>query len=241
MPKFTTKLLERSLAAEGTMSFFFERPANFNFTAGQFFTVILPNPPHTDEKGNRRTFTIASPPQETARLQVTTRMTGSALKRSLAEVPLGTPIDLLGPSGNFTLHAEATIPAVFIAGGIGITPFRSMLLDAAARNLSHPITLIYSNRNLEGSAFHEELQQLATAHKNFNYVPTLTQADKSSRPWNGERRYVTAEFLRDRVGDPGKPIFYLVGPPGLVTALTKTVAEAGVDAARVRSEEFDGY
>jgi len=241
MPKFTTKLLEHSFAAEGTMSFFFERPANFNFMAGQFFTVILPNPPHTDEKGNRRTFTIASSPQETAHLQMTTRMTGSALKRSLAEIALGAPVDLLGPSGNFTLHADATIPAVFIAGGIGITPFRSMVRDAAARNLSHQITLIYSNRNLEGLAFHDELQQLAATHKNFNYVPTLTQADKSPRPWNGERRYVNADFLRDHVGDLGKPIFYLVGPPGLVTALTKTVAEAGVDAARIRSEEFDGY
>jgi len=241
MPKFTTKLLDRSLAAEGTMSFFFERPANFNFKAGQFFTVILPNPPHNDEKGNRRTFTIASPPQETARLQLTTRMTGSALKRSLAEVLLGTPLDLLGPSGNFTLHAEAAIPAVFIAGGIGITPFRSMLLDAPARNLSHQLTLIYSNRNLEGTSFHDELQQLAATYKNFKYIPTLTQADKSSRPWNGEKRYVNAEFLREHVGDLSQPLFYIVGPPGLVAALIKTVAEAGVDSERVLSEEFEGY
>jgi ferredoxin-NADP reductase len=241
MPKFTTQLIARSPAAEGTISFFFARPANFNFKAGQFFTVILPNPPYNDEKGNRRTFTIASSPQETARLQVTTRMTGSALKRSLAEVPLGAPVDLLGPSGNFTLHADATIPAVFIAGGIGITPFRSMLLDAAARNLSHQITLIYSNRNLEGMAFHDELQQLAAKQKNFKYIPTLTQADKSSRPWNGERRYVNAEFLRDHVGDLARPLFYIVGPPGLVTTLSKTVTEAGVNPAHVVSEEFEGY
>jgi len=241
MPKFTTKLVARSSAAEGTMSFFFERPANFNFKAGQFFTVILPNPPHNDEKGNRRTFTIASAPQETAHLQMTTRMTGSALKRSLAEVPLGTPVDLLGPAGNFTLHAEADIPAVFIAGGIGITPFRSMLLDTAARHLPHQITLIYSNRNLEGAAFHHEFQQLTATHKNFKYVPTMTQADKSSRPWCGERRYVNAEFLRDHVGDFSQPLFYIVGPPGLATALLKTVAEAGVDSERVLSEEFDGY
>lgn len=241
MPRFATKLVERIEVAEGTMAFAFERPANFNFAAGQFITVILPNPLHHDAKGNRRTFTIASPPQEEERLQIATRMTGSALKRSLAEARFGAPVELLGPAGLFTLHNDSSLPAVFIAGGIGITPFRSMVRDAAARNLSHPITLIYSNRNLEGSAFHEELQQLAATHKNFNYVPTLTQADKSPRPWNGERRYVNAEFLRDHVVDLGKPIFYLVGPPGLVTALTKTVAEAGIDAARVRSEEFDGY
>ncbi|MDZ7362340.1 MAG: FAD-dependent oxidoreductase [candidate division KSB1 bacterium] len=241
MPKFTTKLVARSPAAEGTMSFFFERPPNFNFKAGQFFTVILSNPPYNDEKGNRRTFSIASAPQEAARLQMTTRLTGSALKRSLAEIALGTPVELLGPAGTFTLHADTAIPAVFIAGGIGITPFRSMILDAVARNLPHQITLIYSNRNLEGAAFHEELQQLALASKNFKYVPTLTQADKSPHSWNGERRYVNAAFLRDHAGDLGKAIFYLAGPPGLVTALSKTLTEAGVNPERVLAEEFEGY
>jgi ferredoxin-NADP reductase len=241
MPKFTTKLIARSQAAEGTMSFFFERPANFSFKAGQFFTVILPNPPYNDDKGNRRTFSISSAPQETTSLQMTTRLTGSALKRSLAEMPLGAPVELLGPSGNFTLHAEAAIPAVFIAGGIGITPFRSMILDDAARGLPHHLTLIYSNRHLEAAAFHEELQNLASTSQNFKYVPTLTQADKSPRPWNGERRYVNAEFLRDHAGDLGKPIFYVAGPPGLVAGVSQTVTAAGVNPERVLAEEFEGY
>jgi ferredoxin-NADP reductase len=241
MPKFDTKLIDRLQVAEGTMAFAFERPANFNFRAGQFITMILPNPPHHDEKGDRRTFTIASPPQETARLQITTRMTGSALKRSLAEVPLGTPAALLGPAGDFMLHEDAAIPAVFIAGGIGITPFRSMLHDAAARQLPHQITLIYTNRNLEGTAFHEEFQQLAATHKNFTYVLTLTQADKSPRSWNGERRYVTVDFLRDHVSDLAKPIFYIAGPPGLVSAMTRVIQEAGVNADRLFADEFEGY
>jgi ferredoxin-NADP reductase len=241
MPKFTTKLSDRFEVAEGTMAFVFERPANFNFTAGQFVTLILPNPPHNDEKGNRRTFTIASPPQESGRLQITTRMTGSALKRSLAEVPLGAPVELLGPSGSFTLHADSSVPAVFIAGGIGITPFRSMLHDAVARNVPHQITLIYSNRNLEGTAFHEEFRKIAASHRNFEYILTLTQADKSPRPWDGERRYVNADFLRDHVGDLTKPIFYVAGPPGLVAAITKAITETGVEAGRIHADEFEGY
>jgi ferredoxin-NADP reductase len=168
-------------------------------------------------------------------------MTGTALKRSLAQVPLGTPVELLGPSGSFTLHADAAVPAVFIAGGIGITPFRSMMHDAAARQLPHQITLIYSNRNLEGAAFHEEFRQMAAAHKNFKYVPTLTQAGKSPRPWDGERRYVNAGFLRDHIGDLTTPIFYVAGPPGLVNAITKAVLEAGAESGHVKSEEFEGY
>ena len=156
MPRFTTRLIDRTQVADGTLAFAFERPAGFEFTAGQYLTITLPDPLYTDEKGNSRTFSIASPPQDAGRLVIATRMTGSALKRSLAEAPLGTPVSIFGPAGDFTLGPDPT-PVVFIAGGIGITPFRSMLLDAAARGLPHRITLIYSNRTPEGAPFHEEL------------------------------------------------------------------------------------
>ena len=152
-------------------------------------------------------------------------MTGSALKRSLAEAPLGTPVSIFGPAGDFTLGPDPT-PLVFIAGGIGITPFRSMLLDAVARGLPYRITLIYSNRTPEGAPYHEELAGLARLHAAFRYVPTMVEPDKSAQPWTGERRFVNAEFLHDYVGDMTVPIFYLAGPPGLVVAATKTVLEA---------------
>jgi ferredoxin-NADP reductase len=241
MPRFTTELIERTEVAEGTMAFAFERPAGFDFTAGQYMTITLPDPPYDDEKGNQRTFSIASPPQETGRLLIATRMTGSALKRSLAEVPFGAPVSVFGPAGAFVLHPDPAEPAVFIAGGIGITPFHSMALDAVARRLPHRITLIYSNRTPEGTAFHEDFVRLAGTHTAFKYVPTMTEADKSARPWNGERRFVNADFLRDHIGDITAPIFYIAGPPGLVVAATKTVLEAGANPAHVLSEEFAGY
>ena len=241
MPRFATKLVERIEVAEGTMAFAFERPANFSFTAGQFLTVTLSNPPYNDIKGDRRTFTIASPPQEAERLQITTRMTGSALKRSLAEMTLGTPVELFGPAGSFTLHKGSSMPAVFIAGGIGITPFRSMIHDVFAHHLPYQITLVYSNRNPEGAAFHDEFLKIAEAHTKFKYVPTMTHADKSHQTWSGLRRYVDADFLREHIGDIMTPIFYIAGPPGMVAGIVKAVIEAGTDSARVRSEKFEGY
>jgi ferredoxin-NADP reductase len=241
MPRYTSTLRDRLDVAEGTMAFVFDRPNGFDFAAGQYVNVILPNPPHSDAEGNRRTFSIASPPHEAAALWVVTRMTGSAMKRSLAEVGLGTPIEILGPAGSFTLHQDASVPAVFIAGGIGITPFRSMVHDAVRRRLPHRITLIYSNRNPQGAAFHEELNQLVKTCPSLTYVPTMTQADKSIPAWSGERRYVNADFLRDHVGDLTVPIFYLAGPPGLVTGLAKVVIEAGGDPSHVHAEEFSGY
>ena len=241
MAKFATKLVERTEVAEGTTAFIFERPAGFDFTAGQFMTLVLPKPLHTDAEGNRRVFSIASPPQETGTLWVATRMTGTALKRSLAEMPLGTPVELAGPAGSFTLHSDLSQPAVFIAGGIGITPFRSLVQDAVHRHLPHQITLIYSNRTPEGAAFQEEFAQLAQTYRQFTYLPTMTQPDKSRQPWDGERRYVNADFLRSYIKDIATPIFYLAGPPGLVTGIAKVVIEAGVDPAHVRCEEFTGY
>jgi ferredoxin-NADP reductase len=223
------------------MAFAFERPVGFEFTAGQFMTITLPDPPYNDEKGNRRTFSIASPPQERERLLIATRMTGSALKRSLAEAPIGTQASVFGPSGRFTLHADPTVPAVFVAGGIGITPFRSILHDAADRHLPHPITLIYSNRTPESAAFYQELVQITEVLPGLRFVPTMTDAEASRLPWTGERRLVSADFLRDVIGDVAAPIFYLAGPPGLVAAVSKAVLEAGADPSHVRSEEFEGY
>ena len=241
MPRLMTPLIERTEVAEGTMAFALERPTGFEFTAGQFVIMVLPNPPHTDAEGNRRVFSIASPPQDTRRLVITTRMTGTAFKRSLAEVPLGTPVDLSGPAGTFGLHADASLPVVFIAGGIGITPFRSILHDAVSRHLPHRITLIYSNRTPAGTAFHDEFVRLAQTHSNLTYVPTMTQADKAAQPWDGERRPVTADFLRSHIAEIPTAMFYLAGPPGLVAGVTKTLSDAGADPARVHCEEFAGY
>jgi len=241
MPQFATKLIERHEVAEGTMAFALERPAGFEFTAGQFLTITLPDAPYNDAKGNSRTFSIASAPQETGHLLIATRMTGSALKRSLAEAPLGAPVSIFGPVGEFTLPPAATAPLVFIAGGIGITPFRSMVIDVANRQLPHQITLIYSNRTPEGAPFHDELARIAATYPSFKYVPTMTDAEHARQPWTGERRTVNADFLRECVGDVTRPTFYLAGPPGLVVAVTRAVLEAGADPAHVLAEEFAGY
>ena len=240
MPRLMTPLIERTEVAEGTMAFALERPIGFEFKAGQFVIMVLPNPPHTDAEGNRRVFSIASPPQDTKRLVITTRMTGTAFKRSLAEVPLGTPVDLSGPAGTFGLSADASLPVVFIAGGIGITPFRSIVHDAASRHRPHRITLIYSNRTPAGAAFHDELVRLAQTTPNLTYVPTMTQVE-AGQSWDAERRKVNADFLRSYIPEISTAMFYLAGPPGLVAGVTKALSDAGADPARVHCEEFAGY
>src|SRR5215813_14574706 len=143
MAKYTTKLNERRDVAEGTMAFHLQKPPGFQFKAGQYMNVTLIDPPETDAEGNTRSFSIASAPFE-ADLVVTTRMRDTAFKRVLRTLSLKSEVRISGPFGSFTLHADASRAAVFLVGGIGITPFRSMILQAAkdqARAQAVPLLL----------------------------------------------------------------------------------------------------
>src|SRR5215475_2070492 len=122
MPR--AKLKNKVELAKGTMGFYFDRPAGFQFRAGQFGEWTLIDPPETDAEGNFRTFTIASAPAEED-LMIATRMRDSAFKRVLRSAPTGIEVELDGPFGSMVLHGDHRQPAVFLAGGIGITPFRS--------------------------------------------------------------------------------------------------------------------
>ena len=185
MSRFRTQLRRRELIADQTMAFHFERPSGFQFKAGQTLDLTLINPSETDAEGNTRTFSITSAPHDTD-LVIATRMRNSAFKRVLASAPLGTSVEADGPMGSFTLHRNVTKPAIFLAGGIGITPFRSMIRDAVARNLAQPLWLFYSNHRPEDAAFLEDLQRLAGDTPSFHFVPTMTKMANSKSPWPGE-------------------------------------------------------
>ena len=152
MPDFETELLSKQEIAEATMAFHFRKPEGFQFRAGQAIDLTLLDPPETDVEGNTRAFSVASAPSEPD-LVVATRMRDSAFKRVLKAAEGGLRVKIDGPTGSLTLHKNASRPAVFLAGGIGITPFRSMLRDAAFQNLPRVIDLFYSNRRPEDAPF----------------------------------------------------------------------------------------
>ncbi|MFZ0924021.1 MAG: FAD-dependent oxidoreductase, partial [Candidatus Acidiferrales bacterium] len=188
------KLKERKEIAERTMGFWLEKPAGFEFKPGQAMEVKLSHPAETDDEGNTRAFSIASAPHEPDIL-FATRMRDTAMKRSLKKIPLGTELEVDGPWGDLKLHTRAARPAVFIAGGIGITPFRSMALDAAQSKSAHKIWLFYSNRRPEDAAFLDDLARAEQENRNFKMIATMTEMEKSSRPWRGKRGIVTKELL----------------------------------------------
>jgi ferredoxin-NADP reductase len=227
-------LRRREPVAEGTFAFHFEKPAGFSHDAGQNAMFTLIDPPQTDAAGPSRPFTIASAPHE-PELMIATRMRDSAFKRTLAAVPLGTKLEMEGPAGVMVLHEDAARPAVFLAGGIGITPFLAMARDWAKRRLPHQIVLLYSNRRPEHAAFLGELEALQGPK--FRLVATMTEAPG----WKGEKRLISRELLTEHVKDIAAPIYYFAGPPGMTMAVQGMLTELGVREDDMRSEEFYGY
>lgn len=239
-PVFMAALKARQEVAERTMAFQFDKPDGWTFKAGQFVDLTLIDPPETDSEGNTRGFSIASAPGEDF-LMVATRLRDTAFKRSLKTVPLGTKVKIEGPFGNLVLHNNASKPAVLLAGGIGITPFRSILVRAATETLPHRIFLFYSNRRPEDAPFLEELESLQKQNPNFTLVATMTHMEKSRSHWNGETGYIRKDLLSKYLKGVENAIYYIAGPAAMVSGLHKVLNDSGVDDDDIRIEEFAGY
>lgn len=239
MKMHLVKLAGREEVATGTMAFCFEKPKEFHFKAGQAVTIGLIDPPR-GEGQSHRIFSLASAPFERT-LMVATRMRESPFKRVLKTLPDGATVELEGPFGELTLHEDTMRPAIFIAGGIGITPFMSMLRQAAEDRLPHRLLLIYSNRRPEDAAFLDELQRLGQENKNFRLFATMTGMRTSARAWDGETSVINADLVTRVVGDVSTPIYYVVGPPAMVEAVRESLCAVGVREDAIRIEEFFGY
>jgi ferredoxin-NADP reductase len=237
---YRSTLLKRLEVAEGTMAFYFEKPSRFDFKPGQCADLTLSNPPEADSGGNTRTFSISSSPFET-HLIFTTRMRDTAFKRSLKKIPLGTEVKIDPPMGSFTLHKNSVKPAVFLAGGIGITPFMSILGQADHDRLPHKLYLFYSNRRPEDAPFLEALQLLGKSNPNFRLACTMTEMPQSKKEWKGEMGLINQEMLSRHLTNLKGPIYYSAGPPAMVAGMRKMLVGADVDEDDIRTEDFAGY
>ena len=236
----TATLIRREEVAEGTTAFHFEKPAGFSFRAGQFADVTLTDPLETDAEGNTRTFSIASPPFANE-LVFTTRMRNTAFKRSLKQVKSTAEVKISPAAGTFTLHKDPAKAAVFIAGGIGITPFLSMVQQADQDRLSQKLYLFYSNRRPEDAAFLDTLRALETTNPNFRLICTMTDMSKSKKEWKGETAVIGKQMLGRHLASLQGPIYYIAGPPTMVTAIRDTLVSAGIEENDIRTDEFVGY
>ncbi|MGH9359140.1 MAG: FAD-dependent oxidoreductase [Terriglobia bacterium] len=239
-PTFKSRLAGSWRVADQTMAFRFDRPLGWTFKAGQLVDITLLSPSETDAEGNVRGFSLASSPDEET-LLVTTRMRDTAFKRILEAALPETEVKIEGPFGDFRLHLDITRPAVMFAGGIGVTPFRSMVLDAAHRKLKHRIFLFYFNRRPEDAPFLDELQHLETGNPYYQFIGIMTQRERSHRGWGGETGHLNDAMLKRYLKGVNNPIYYIAGPAPMVRGVREILNGAGIDDDDIHTEEFAGY
>jgi ferredoxin-NADP reductase len=233
------KIKAKREVAKGTLMVTFELLGEeIDWTPGEYFWVELLDPPYDDEKGPRRHITVVTSPTEGGALGLATRLRDSAFKKSLAELPEGAPVDVEQPKGSFLLPEDTSKDYVFIAGGIGITPFRSMLRYIADKGLDYKVTLIYSNRDRESTAFLDELEELERAIPGMRLVCTMTQDDT----WDGDTRMLDADVVKDILGaDLESFQFMIAGPPQMAKSVQDSLLEAGLSEEQVAADSFSGY
>jgi ferredoxin-NADP reductase len=233
------RIKEKREVAKGTLLVTFDLLGEeVDFTPGQYFFVTLPDVGYEDDKGLRRHITVVTSPNEKGVLGFATRMRDSAFKRSLGELPVGTEVEVEPPKGDFGLPADQSRPLVFVAGGIGITVFRSMLRYIREERLAYRVTLIYSNRDRESTAFLDELQDLEEENPNLSLILTMTQDEG----WEGETRKIDSQFFKDYLGeDLNENMFLVAGPPAMVEGMQEALGEAGVKEENVVAERYSGY
>jgi ferredoxin-NADP reductase len=234
-----SRLLKKDVVAESTISLTFSRPPGFTFRAGQTIDLYIPNMSLMDSLGNSRTFSLASAPED-EELMVTIRIRQTAFKQAAKDLEPGEELSIDGPFGSFHLHKDASRTAVFLAGGIGITPFRSIVRHAVHAALPHRMILFYSNRRPQDAAFLAEITELAAAHPNLTFVPTMT-SDSFLPGWDGLRGRINGDMIRKHVPDIPGSTYYVAGPFKFNLTMRDLLNEIGADDDLIKTDEFAGY
>jgi glycine betaine catabolism B len=263
-PQFELTLLEKD-KVEGTdvTSFKFSKqndhqgredkqpptPPLLDYIAGQFAFFDIGGV-YNDPKGPIRHFTISSSPTENF-IMFSTRIRDSPYKKRLSTLEEGAKVKVRGPEGQFVLHQDYSKPAVFLSGGIGVTPFRTMIKYATDKQLPVKIVMFDSNRNRNNILFKKEFDDWAKINKNLKIIYTISddeqheQSLSTTNDWKGEYgRINKAMILKYLDGNVlNNSIFYICGPPGMLKAMQALLQEddLNIPKERIKVEEFTGY
>jgi glycine betaine catabolism B len=219
-----------------------------DYTAGQYAFFDIGGV-HNDPKGPVRHFTISSSPTEEF-VMITTRIRDTPYKKRLSSLEEGTNVKVRGPQGKFVLHEDYSKTAVFLSGGIGVTPFRSMIKYVTDKQLPIKIVMFDSNRNQENTLFAKEFDEYVKINRNLKIVYTITEEEQGSQVdsvmqrWRGERGRIDKAMLTKYLTDDDikNSIFYTCGPPGMIKAMQDLIQnELNIPKDRIKVEEFTGY
>ena len=234
------RLKERRSETADVVSFIFDLGGQqLKYRPGQILHYELDALAFPDERGNRRHFTISSSPTEEGVVMFTTKIRGSAFKETLRQAPIGYELTCKSPEGEFVLQeGETRLRHVFIAGGIGVTPYRSILRYSADMNEPLNVLMLYFNRSSADIVFRRELEGIAQKMPTFSLVNVLTEPEEG---WKGQQGKLDEEVLRKCVPDPGGVCFWVSGPPGMVSGCRELLEQIGVKDQSIRTDRFMGY
>jgi ferredoxin-NADP reductase/nitrite reductase/ring-hydroxylating ferredoxin subunit len=232
-----------------------DRQSSFlDYTAGQYAFFDIGGV-YNDTRGPIRHFTISSSPTEDF-IMITTRIRDTPYKKRLVSLEKDVKVKVRGPQGKFVLHEDYSKPAVFLSGGIGVTPFRSMIKYATDKQLPIKIVMFDSNRNQANTLFKKEFDEYANINKNLKIVYAITEEDEERQriqnissssvrqQWTGERGRIDKDMLTRHLTDDEirNSIFYTCGPPGMIKAMQNLLQEdLQIPKDSIKVEEFTGY
>jgi glycine betaine catabolism B len=240
--RFSLELIKKEKVAKDTYSFFFDlsNKSEFKFFPGQYVRMILPSS-SPDERGTSRFFTISSSPSNRDYLKITTKILASTFKMSLGSLEIGQVVNFFGPMGSFVLNDDEKNPRIYLAGGIGLTPFYSMLCYSKDKGVNVYQTLFVSFSSVEELLFYDELSVINKKNKYLKSVFTISRPDKTGDHWQGESGRITEELIKKHCSLVGSEIYYICGPTVMVDSMREMVEEMGVADDMIRIENFSGY
>jgi predicted CoA-substrate-specific enzyme activase len=234
---FHTNIKSVNIIAKNTIEVILEKPENFSFQAGQYIFITLPQIKHLGVKESTRAMTIASSPNEN-KLSLIMRISNSLFKREIESLMVGDKVEIQGAFGKDILIDNSEKPVVFFAGGVGITPFLSIIQQEQEKNWSKKITLFYTNKNKEETIFFKELQKIK--NDNFKFIPTMTRlSEKEKENWQGETGRIDIDMIKKYIKNPDNILYYIVGLPQMVHSISNILTnELKIKKENIRIELF---
>ena len=238
--KLLLALSEKIRLATDTYEFSFPKPKSFVFTPGQYMEFTLPHR-DPDGRGNRRYFTIASSPTENSiKLGLKFYPEPSSFKNKLLAMAPGEIVTASQCAGDFVLPKDTTKKLVFIAGGIGVTPFRSMIKYCLDRGEKRDIVILYSNRNSNDIAYREIFDE---AKRQLGIETTYMLTDKGQVATDSYTRlgFLDGTIIEKEIPDYNERTFYISGPHSMVTLFEKMLHDLGVSKNKIKTDFFPGF
>lgn len=231
--KFETHVKEIIYRTYNVTSFRFSRPSKLDYLPGQFLFITIKG----SGKELKKHFSFSSSPLEQNYIEFTKKLSNSDFSGILKKLVIDDWARIEAPFGKFTFIGENKKIAL-LAGGIGITPFRSICKYCTDKHLKTKITLIYGNRTEEDIVFREDFEKMQKQNKNLNCVFMINEGNDN---WKGLTGFINAEMIKKEIPDYKNTIFFLCGPPGMVKALEGIINQLGILANQIRVEYFTGY